>query len=64
MLLAGDDPGDRARALELIGEALATYRELGMNSWVEKTSEHERAATRRSPAQASQSRGRQTGRNA
>ena len=34
-----DEASDRARATELIGKALATYRELGMQSWAEKASE-------------------------
>ena len=34
MLLARDDPGDRERAQELLDQALATYRELGMESYV------------------------------
>jgi DNA-binding SARP family transcriptional activator/tetratricopeptide (TPR) repeat protein len=43
MLLARDEAGDRERALELIGEALATYRELGMESWAANASELEHA---------------------
>jgi tetratricopeptide (TPR) repeat protein len=43
MLLARDDAGDPQRALELIGDALATYRELGMESWAEKALELEDA---------------------
>ncbi len=39
MLLARDDPGDRTRALELMGYADATYRELGMASSAEETSQ-------------------------
>jgi DNA-binding SARP family transcriptional activator len=41
MLLDRDEPGDSARGAELIGEALATYRELGMQSWAEKACELE-----------------------
>jgi hypothetical protein len=33
MLLQRDQPGDREQARALIAEALATYRELGMESW-------------------------------
>lgn len=33
MLLTHNAPGERARALELIQAALATYRSLGMESW-------------------------------
>jgi DNA-binding SARP family transcriptional activator/tetratricopeptide (TPR) repeat protein len=43
MLLARDGAGDRERALELIGEAVGTYRELGMESWAKGTSELKRA---------------------
>ena len=32
MLLARDEPGDRERAQQLVGAALASYRELGMES--------------------------------
>jgi hypothetical protein len=41
MLLDRDEAGDSARGTELIGQALATYRELGMQSWAEKASELE-----------------------
>jgi hypothetical protein len=41
MLLDRDDAGDSARGTELIGEALATYRVLGMQSWADKASELE-----------------------
>jgi len=34
MLLARGDPGDRDRAQELLDQALATYRELGMGPYV------------------------------
>jgi DNA-binding SARP family transcriptional activator len=44
MLLGRGDVGDRGRALELVGDALATYRELGMESWAEKASELEQTA--------------------
>ena len=33
-----DDPGDRERAQELLDQALATYRELGMESYAAKAS--------------------------
>ena len=33
MLLARRVPEDRSRAYELLGQALATYRELGMESY-------------------------------
>jgi hypothetical protein len=33
MLLARDRPGDASRALELLDAAVASYRELGMESW-------------------------------
>jgi tetratricopeptide (TPR) repeat protein len=39
MLLHRDSPGDRERAQELLDQALATYRELGMESYAAKTSE-------------------------
>lgn len=38
MLLARDRPGDRERAQELLEQALATYRELGMESYAVKAS--------------------------
>jgi hypothetical protein len=38
MLLARDDAGDREQALGLIADVLATYPELGMDSWTEKAS--------------------------
>jgi len=38
MLLRRDKPGDRARGTALISAALATYRELGMQTWAEKAS--------------------------
>jgi tetratricopeptide (TPR) repeat protein len=41
MLLDRDEAGDSARGTELIGEALATYRELGMQSWADMASELE-----------------------
>ncbi|HET7047361.1 MAG TPA: BTAD domain-containing putative transcriptional regulator [Solirubrobacteraceae bacterium] len=44
MLLDRNAPGDRERALELIGAALATYRTIGMQSWTATASEVERAA--------------------
>jgi DNA-binding SARP family transcriptional activator len=36
MLLARDERGDREQARELVREALATYRELGMHTWAKK----------------------------
>ncbi len=39
LLLARDNAGDHRRALELNRHALATYRELGMDSWAEKASQ-------------------------
>jgi hypothetical protein len=36
MLLARGEPGDRKRAGELVHEALAGYRRLGMLDWAEK----------------------------
>jgi class 3 adenylate cyclase/tetratricopeptide (TPR) repeat protein len=41
MLLARGQPGDRAKATSLLGEALTISRELGMNSLVEKVARHE-----------------------
>jgi DNA-binding SARP family transcriptional activator/tetratricopeptide (TPR) repeat protein len=35
MLLERDQPGDHERARELLAEAVSTYRDLGMDSWVE-----------------------------
>jgi class 3 adenylate cyclase len=35
MLLARDEPGDRERALELLGQALSTAQELGMKRLIE-----------------------------
>jgi tetratricopeptide (TPR) repeat protein len=43
ILAVRDEPGDRERALDVIGQALTTYRELNMYSWAETASEHERA---------------------
>jgi uncharacterized protein HemY len=43
MLLARDETSDRERALELIAEAVTTYRELGMKSWAKAASGLERA---------------------
>jgi DNA-binding SARP family transcriptional activator len=37
MLLARDQPGDRARAQDLLAEALATYDELGMEGYAAQT---------------------------
>jgi DNA-binding SARP family transcriptional activator len=42
MLLARARTGDRERALALIAHALATYRELGMQSWAKNASKLER----------------------
>jgi DNA-binding SARP family transcriptional activator/tetratricopeptide (TPR) repeat protein len=39
LLLARDAPSDRARALELLEQALATYRELGMENAAARASE-------------------------
>jgi hypothetical protein len=41
LLLSRNEHGDRERALELIGEALTTYRELGMESWARSATELE-----------------------
>jgi 5'-methylthioadenosine phosphorylase len=38
MLLVREEPGDRERAEELLADALATYRELGMESYAAKAS--------------------------
>jgi tetratricopeptide (TPR) repeat protein len=43
MLLARDAAADSERALELTAAALATYRELGMDTWAREASELERA---------------------
>jgi eukaryotic-like serine/threonine-protein kinase len=43
MLRAGNDARDDKQVLELIGSAVATYRELGMETWAEQASELERA---------------------
>ncbi len=43
MLLSRGEPGDRERAIELAQRALATYRELGMDSWAERASSLEGA---------------------
>ena len=43
ILAARDDRGDRERALDVIGQARTTYRELTMDGWAEKASEQERA---------------------
>jgi hypothetical protein len=37
MLLDRDDPGDRARAAELLREALIDYRKFGMPSYAAET---------------------------
>jgi tetratricopeptide (TPR) repeat protein len=41
MLLARGQPGDRAKAMSLLGEALTISRELEMNSLVDKIARHE-----------------------
>jgi DNA-binding SARP family transcriptional activator len=46
MLLARDGRGDRKRALELLGAALAIYRELGMKSYAASTSALAKAGAR------------------
>jgi hypothetical protein len=48
MLVARGAPGSQERALGLIREAIATYRKLGMQRWVERASELEPA--QRTPA--------------
>jgi DNA-binding SARP family transcriptional activator len=42
MLLARDQPGDKERALQLLAEAVITYRELGMESWAQAAAELQR----------------------
>jgi DNA-binding SARP family transcriptional activator/tetratricopeptide (TPR) repeat protein len=49
MLLARDDTSDRERALELLADAVATYRELGMESWAKAASELNQALRARAP---------------
>jgi uncharacterized protein HemY len=39
MLLKLDQPGDRERARELAVEGVATFRELGMDSWARAAAE-------------------------
>jgi len=39
MLLAHDGPGDRERAQQFLDQALATYRELGMESYAANASD-------------------------
>jgi len=39
MLLARDGPGDRERAHDLLERALATYRELGMETYAARCAE-------------------------
>ncbi len=46
MLLARDDSGDRERAHELIADALAIYRELGMAGWAQAASDLRRTPPR------------------
>lgn len=41
MLLADDEVGHGERALELVGQALTTYRELGMQGWAQEAFELE-----------------------
>ena len=43
MLLDRDQPSDHEHALELINDAITTYRELGMATWAAKASEVQRA---------------------
>jgi hypothetical protein len=43
LLLTRNEPGDRDRALELIGEAIFTYKRVGMNPWTAEAAELERA---------------------
>jgi hypothetical protein len=43
LLLTRNEPGDRDRALELIGEAIFTYKRVGMDPWAAKAAELERA---------------------
>jgi DNA-binding SARP family transcriptional activator len=43
MLQARDGPGDRQRARRLIGEALTSYRELGMHTWADTASKLEQS---------------------
>ena len=50
LLLSRDEPGDRERALKLIGDALTTYRELGMTSWARSATELEQQTLRGAPA--------------
>ena len=38
MLLARDRPGDTARALELLDQAVSIYQHLGMDSWAQAAS--------------------------
>jgi tetratricopeptide (TPR) repeat protein len=45
MLITRGRPEDRQRALDLLGRALDTYRELGMRSWVERAVALEQSAT-------------------
>jgi DNA-binding SARP family transcriptional activator len=47
MLLARSETDDRERALALIAHALATYRELGVESWAENASKLERGLRER-----------------
>jgi hypothetical protein len=49
MLLARDDTSDRERALELLADAVATYWELGMESWAKAASELNQALRARAP---------------
>ncbi len=44
MLLARNASGDRVHARDLIGDALAIYRKLGMDSWAQHVSRIEHSA--------------------
>jgi tetratricopeptide (TPR) repeat protein len=43
LLLTRNEPGDRDRALELIGEAIFSYERVGMDPWAAEAAELERA---------------------
>jgi tetratricopeptide (TPR) repeat protein len=43
LLLTRSEPGDRDRALELIGDAILTYKRVGMDPWTAEAAEIERA---------------------
>jgi hypothetical protein len=44
MLLDRGRPGDRERALQLAGESVAAYRELGMDPWAGRAADLKRSA--------------------